>query len=132
MPATNETSYSGPLTAAELAEHNAQRATYWSACDCGGCRQPMAAEAATDEGADGAACGNRWAILLLAIAGGVLAIAAIAIFGLHSAANAHDMTPENAAACQAEGGCRLISRDMMIEQFKRAFRAGQAKCGVEL
>ena len=132
MSSTNDADYSGPLTAAELAKHNAQRPAAWSACNCGALRQPMAAEAATDEGYEGAVRGPRWAILLWAIAGCVLAIAAIAIFGLHSTASAHELTPENAAACQAEGGCRLISRDMMIEQFQRAYRAGQAKCGVEL
>ena len=132
MSSANETDYSGPLTAAELAKHNAQRPATWQACDCGGLRQPMAAEAATDEGAGAADMGNRWAIFLLAIAGCGLAIAAIAVFGLHSSANAHELTPENAAACQAEGGCRLISRDMLVDQIQRAYRAGQAKCGVEL
>ena len=132
MSSANETDYSGPLTAAELAKHNAQRPAAWSACNCGALRQPMAAEAATDEGVDDDAWSNRWKIMLWAIAGCVMAIAAIAIFGLHSAANAHELTPENAAACQAEGGCRLISRDMLVDQIQRAYKAGQSKCGVEL
>ena len=68
MPAINDNAYSGPLTAAELADYDAQRqdvtslhddpwayypqrAGHWIIGAEGAMRQPMAAEACTDFGA---------------------------------------------------------------------------------
>lgn len=128
MPAMTKNSNSGALSGAELTP------ACWSACNCGEFRQPMAAEAATDEGADaaGAARFNWWpgfAIAAAATAGACILVSAfIVAFVLASPARAHDLMPATAEACQAEGGCVLISRDAMVQQIKRAFGAGQAAC----
>lgn len=50
MSTADESAYSSPLIAAELAEYNARRAQHWVIGAHGAMRQPMAAEACTDCG----------------------------------------------------------------------------------
>ena len=43
-------------------------------------------------------------------------------------ARAHDMPPEAEAACDAEGGCVLVSRAAVQQLVEHAYRMGQATC----
>ena len=62
-PELNDSAYSGPLTAAELADYNAQRTGHWVIGAHGALRQPMAAEACTDFGA-ASANRRKWPMLI--------------------------------------------------------------------
>lgn len=60
-----DAAYNGPLTAAELAEYNAQRAQHWVIGSSGAMRHPMAAEACTDFGANPRRTWPMWLVVPL-------------------------------------------------------------------
>ena len=73
MPDLNDSAYSGPLTAAELAQQNAR---HWVIGAHGALRQPMAAEAGTDLGAAAAPRKRRkWPLVIVAPAYCALVVA---------------------------------------------------------
>ena len=81
MPELNDSAYSGPLTAAELADFNAQRTGQWIIGAHGALRQPMAAEAATDVDETASPRRRRKWPLLIAIPAYCTLVAAFFVMG---------------------------------------------------
>ncbi len=38
------------------------------------------------------------------------------------------LSTEDAARCQAQGGCGIVTRAWVLEQMRKAFEAGHAEC----
>ena len=91
-----------------------------------------AAEACTDLGAGDAGGGCLAAWLWWGVVVTVTVAASALVLLLAPSARAHGLPPEVVEACEAEGGCKLISREAMMQQLQRAYRAGQGTCESKL
>ena len=92
-----------------------------------------AAECCTDLGAGDAGCFAAWLWWGVVAAVTVAASALVVLLLLLApSARAHGLPPEVVEACEADGGCKLISREAMMQQLQRAYRAGQGTCESKL